>query len=75
MALSKEDLQRIKLPLSEKDYIMLHEEGKKDSSMWERVSNELWDAYEDKMIVCFDLAYPNNQVSIGDMIWVAPPER
>ncbi|MDD6622445.1 MAG: hypothetical protein PUE90_07035 [Bacteroidales bacterium] len=75
MALSKEDLQRIKLPLSDKDYIMLHEEGKKDSSMWERVSDELWGAYDDKMIECFDLRFPNNQVSIGNMIWVAPPER
>ena len=73
--MSKEDLQRIKLPLSNEDYIMLHEEEKKDISIWDRVSNELWDAYEDKMIECFDLAYPNNQVSIEDMIWVAPPER
>ena len=75
MALSKEDLQRIKLPLSDKDYIMLHEEEKKDISIWDRAPKELSDAYDDKMIECFDLRFPNNQVSIGDMFWVAPPER
>ena len=75
MALSKEDLQKIKLPLSDKDYIMLHEEEKRDRTIWRRAPRELSDAYDDKVIECFDLAYPNNQVSIGDMIWVAPPER
>ncbi len=73
MALTKEDLQKIKLPLSDDDYVTLREEElKTNGDVWKNVSKELKEAYEDKLIECFDKNSPHNQVSIEDMVWTPP---
>lgn len=75
--LTKEDLEKIQLPLSDEDYLMLHEEGEKDPNIWRICPMKLFDAYDDLSVKYFDLTYPNNQVSAEDTFWVPPihPEK
>lgn len=76
MVLTKEDLQKIKLPLSDEDYVTLREEElKTNGDVWKNVSKELKEAFEDKLIECFDKNSPHNQVSIEDMVWTPPATK
>ena len=70
--MTKEELENIPLPLSDKDYIRLNEAGEADSHIWDYVSKDVKEAYDDLMIKYFDLTYPENQVSVCDIFWYPP---
>lgn len=72
--MTKEEIENIPLPLSDEDYIRLNEAGEADYHTWNYVSRDVKKAYNDLLITYFDLNYPQNQISIDDMIW-CPPAR
>lgn len=70
--MTKEEIENIPLPLSDEDYIRLNEAGEADCHIWNYVSRDVKKAYDDLLINYFDLNYPQNQISIDDMIWYPP---
>ena len=72
MALTKEDLLKIKLPLSDEDYMMLHDELETSPLLLESVSQELDDAYDRKMWEIFDQVFPGNNAGVDEVMWFPP---
>lgn len=73
MALTKEDLENIRTPLSDKDYVMLHNEEVETSfQVWDLAPKELRIYYLLKFIECFDKRYPGNRLLPEEMTWVPP---
>ena len=70
--MTKEEIENIPLPLSDENYIRLNEAGEADCHIWNYVSRDVKKAYDDLLINYFDLNYPQNQISIDDMIWYPP---
>ena len=71
--LTKEDLQKIKLPLSDEDYMRLHGAEAAGQLNWTDEFPELSDAFDRLEVKYFDQRYPNSGVGIYDVIWVLPP--
>ena len=71
MALTKEDLQKIRLPLSDEMYVRLREEElKTNGEVWKLASRELRDGYENLMMKYFDRHYgPETDESAWEIIW------
>lgn len=77
--LTKEDLQKIKMPLSDDDYVRLREEElRTDGEVWKLASEELRDAYEDAMLWWWGKHMPpGTDAEIDDIIWLGmwyPPK-
>lgn len=73
MALSKEELNNIKLPLSDEDYVKLHEEEVcTNYGVWENAELKLRLHYVLKYIKCYDERFPGNHVEVEHMRWTAP---
>ena len=71
--LTREDLQKIKLPLSDEDYMRLHGAEAAGQLNWTDEFPELSDAFDKLEVKYFDQTYPNSGVGIDDVIWVLPP--
>ncbi len=79
MALTKEDLLQIKLPLSDKDYVTLREEElRTNGEMWKLASEELRDSYDDMMLRWWGQYQPKGtDAEIDDIIYLGlwyPPK-
>ena len=73
MALSKEELNNIKLPLSDEDYVKLHEEEVcTNYGVWENAELKLRLHYVLKYIKCYDERFPGNHVEVEHMRWTEP---
>lgn len=72
MALTKENLQQIKLPLSDNDYVRLRkEELETNGEVWNLASRELRDSYEDSMLWWFGQHVPQGlDVDNDDIIYM-----
>ena len=80
MALTKEDLDKIKLPLSDEDYKMLREEDARTCyKVWQLASPELREAFNKKEAErvydnkrtrkgCFNLFRHFEKITMGDVI-------
>ena len=73
--LSKEELQNIKLPLSDDDYVMLHDEMPKLGFTLRSVSKELNEAYFGKMCEIFDEVFPDNECPSEKVRWYPPQTK
>ena len=69
--MSKEEIESIKLPLSDIDYLKLHALIRSGTTFFEYP--ELDKAYDDLFDDYFYMRYPNSGVSPDDAIWVTPP--
>ncbi len=76
MVFTKEDLQKIKLPLSEKTYVNLHEtEVSLGRSLYGLVPEDVLDAYEDMQIDNFNRKYGMGAAAVPtDSISWQPPQ-
>lgn len=73
MALTKEDLENIETPLSDENYVMLHDEEVRTSfHVWDLAPEELRIYYLLKFIECFDKRYPGNSLLPEEMRWTPP---
>ena len=72
MALTKEDLSRMKLPLSDDDYLMLHEGLRALRVSLRREFPDLWVAYNKKMAWIYDQRHPGNNLSWDEIPWEPP---
>ncbi len=77
MALTKEDLQQIKLPLSDEDYVRLREEElRTNGEVWKLASKELKDSFASLMVKYFDQYYGPNDAEWWDIVipgkWYPP---
>lgn len=75
MALTKEELEKIKLsiPLKDEVYVMLHKEELDTSyKVWDIAPSVLKLFYILKLIECYEKRHPGNRVPIEDMKWTPP---
>ncbi|MBR5638184.1 MAG: hypothetical protein IKW83_00330 [Muribaculaceae bacterium] len=73
MALSRKELNNIKLPLSDEDYVRLHEEEVSTNyEVWKNAELKLRLHYVLKYIECYDERFPGNHVEVEHMRWTAP---
>ena len=75
--LTQEDLQKIKLPLSDDDYVRLREEElMTNGEVWKLASKELRDSYETLMVKYYDQYYGSNDAECWDIVepnkWFPP---
>lgn len=76
MALTKEDLQKIKLPLSDSDYKKCHEAMEQSPTLLlSSVSPELDDAYDRKLAEIYDQVHPGNNLWYEEMDYISPEDR
>lgn len=70
--LTEEELKNIKLPLSDADYVRIHDSKNKAEHLLENVSKELDEAYNDKMADIFFQIHPKEPVGWEDITWYPP---
>lgn len=71
--LTEEEIDNIKLPLSDVDYIRLYAAGEKAGQFWWRNREELHKAYDQLEMKYFDICYPNCPVGSDEILWCLPP--
>jgi 5'(3')-deoxyribonucleotidase len=71
--LTEEEIDNIKLPLSDVDYIRLYAAGEKAYQSWWHDREELYDAYEKLEMKYFDIHFPNCPVGYDEIFWCLPP--
>lgn len=71
--LTEEEIDNIKLPLSDIDYIRLYAAGEKAGQFWWRDRDELHKAYDQLEMKYFDICYPNCPVGSDEILWCLPP--
>lgn len=67
-----EKMQQIKLPLSDEDYVMIHDIGWKHGIFPSQISCELDDAFDQKMWAIYDEMYPDNNLAPEEVPWYPP---
>ena len=70
--LIKEELQNIKLPLSDDDYVMISKHYPAHLLAFVGPSADLYEAYKNKMCSIFDEVFPGNQYPEEDKTWYPP---
>lgn len=70
--LTKEELQNIKLPLSDDDYVMIHEYTVKEKLELRLVSEELEEAYDLMMGTIYLQLFPDANLDMKDLPWFPP---
>lgn len=70
--LTKEELQNIKLPLSDDDYMLISKHYPATLIIFIRPLADLYEAYMNKKCSIFDELFPGNQYPDGDKKWYPP---
>ena len=69
---TKEELLNIKLPLSDDDYVMIHDYTVKDNLEPRLVSEELEEAYDLMMGTIYLQLFPDDNLNMKDLPWFPP---